>query len=318
MITKDKLIITTFVAGIIAVYAVEMLLIVVFIFNSPEAQETENILLSKPAVLVHLLAVTGIFCFLYGYFIEPYRVEVKKIVVKTNKLSATSIRLVQISDTHCDKKPRNEKRLVETVNACKPDIIVFTGDTLNLNTASALPLFKETMKKLKANLGKLAVRGNVDVWYLPELDFFGDTGFEELDKKTVTLQKNGEEICVSGLSCECSRAFGELLESVPENRFSIFLYHYSDLVEDLGNLNVDLYLCGHTHGGQVVLPIYGALVTLSKFGKKYESGMYVVNDTILYVNRGIGTEGGIAPRVRFLARPEITIFDIQPKKNPAG
>jgi predicted MPP superfamily phosphohydrolase len=83
-------------------------------------------------------------------------------------------------------------------------------------------------------------------------------------------------------------------------------------------LNVDLYLCGHTHGGQVALPLYGALVTLSKFGKKYESGMYTVGDTILYVNRGIGMEGGLTPKVRFLARPEITVFDIVPKEETAG
>jgi predicted MPP superfamily phosphohydrolase len=65
---------------------------------------------------------------------------------------------------------------------------------------------------------------------------------------------------------------------------------------------------------QIQLPFYGALVTLSKFGKKYEAGMYTVNETILYVNRGIGMEGGLAPRVRFLARPEITVFDIIPKE----
>jgi len=324
MINKNKLIITTFVAAIVAVYAIEMLLILVGLtegqtqdFASLQGRETENILLSKAALFVHLLAVTGIVCFLYGYFIEPYWIQVRKIVIKTNKLSAAGIRLVQISDTHCDKKLRNEKRLIELVNAAKPDIIAFTGDTLNLNTPSALPLFKDTMRKLNANLAKFAVRGNVDIWHLPDLDFFGATGFEVLDGKTVTLQKNGEQFAVSGLSCEHPSDFAKLLQAVPENRFSIFLYHFSDLVEDLENLNVDLYLSGHTHGGQVALPIYGALTTLSKFGKKYESGMYSVNDTILYVNRGIGMEGGIAPRVRFLARPEITVFDIGPEKNRA-
>ncbi len=87
-----------------------------------------------------------------------------------------------------------------------------------------------------------------------------------------------------------------------------------DLIEDLKNLNVDLYLAGHTHGGQIALPIYGALITLSKFGKKYESGMYTVDDTILYVNRGIG---GHASAVRFFARPEITVFEVGPKRNQA-
>jgi hypothetical protein len=86
------------------------------------------------------------------------------------------------------------------------------------------------------------------------------------------------------------------------------------LVESLEGLNVDLYLSGHTHGGQIALPLYGAIITLSKFGKKYESGMYTVGDTILYVNRGIGFEPRPAPPIRFCARPEITVFDIAPMK----
>ncbi|UCD15100.1 MAG: metallophosphoesterase, partial [Candidatus Omnitrophota bacterium] len=88
--------------------------------------------------------------------------------------------------------------------------------------------------------------------------------------------------------------------------------HSPDLAQDLEGLNIDLYLAGHTHGGQVNVPFYGALITCSRYGKKYESGKYRVNNMVLYVNRGIGMEGGDAPRVRFLCRPQITIFDIGP------
>ena len=60
------------------------------------------------------------------------------------------------------------------------------------------------------------------------------------------------------------------------------------------------------------MPFYGALVTLSRFGKRFESGLHRVGSTALYVNRGIGMEGGNAPRVRFMARPEITILEVAP------
>lgn len=54
-------------------------------------------------------------------------------------------------------------------------------------------------------------------------------------------------------------------------------------------------------------------IYFSKFGKKYESGKYEVNGTILYVNRGLGVEGGsFVPKVKFFARPEITVFEIKP------
>ena len=61
------------------------------------------------------------------------------------------------------------------------------------------------------------------------------------------------------------------------------------------------------------MPFYGALITFSKFGKKYEGGTYEVGKTRLNVNRGIGMEGGKAPRVRFCARPEVTVIDIMPE-----
>jgi predicted MPP superfamily phosphohydrolase len=66
-------------------------------------------------------------------------------------------------------------------------------------------------------------------------------------------------------------------------------------------------------GGQVALPGYGALITLSKFAKKYEAGRYDVDGTMLYVNRGLGLEPRPAPQARFYARPEITVFDIVPE-----
>ena len=95
--------------------------------------------------------------------------------------------------------------------------------------------------------------------------------------------------------------------------FNLFLYHNTDLMDYFDGVPIDLYLCGHTHGGQVALPFYGALTTLSRHGKKYEAGLYRQEHIQLYVNRGIGMEGGRSPRVRFLARPEITVFDIGPE-----
>ncbi len=314
MTTTEKISVFTFISSIAVIYLLEICLVASVIFNLLTTARNTSFFFSMPALLVHFLATAGVICFAYGRFIEPYWLEVKNISIKTEKLTDTSFRIVHVSDLHCDKKLRNETKVIKLINDTEPDVIVFTGDTLNFDNPQALPLFKETMKSLKAKLAKLAVRGNVDVWYLPNLDFFGGSGFEELDHKTIKLQKNGETIYISGLNFERPEGFRELLEDVPDSSFSILLYHTADLVEDLQNLNVDLYLSGHTHGGQVRLPFFGALTTLSKFGKKYEAGMYTVGKTKLYINRGIGLEGGSAPQVRFLARPEITVFNIEPDK----
>jgi hypothetical protein len=154
-------------------------------------------------------------------------------------------------------------------------------------------------------------------------DLFGGTGFIELDANSIEVEKDGEKLWITGVTCEKEGEIGNVLKKVPGDCFSIFLHHYSDLVEDLAGQNarldspssarqVDLYLAGHTHGGQIALPFYGAVITLSQFGKKYESGMFKVANVILYVNRGIGMDGGPSPKARFFARPEITIFEIHP------
>jgi predicted MPP superfamily phosphohydrolase len=74
---------------------------------------------------------------------------------------------------------------------------------------------------------------------------------------------------------------------------------------------VDLFLAGHTHGGQIRLPLIGAVVTSSIYWKRYEMGLYTQGHTWLYVSRGIGMEGLGAPRARFLCPPEIELFELR-------
>ena len=264
------------------------------------------------AVINHFLAAAGLLCIVYGYFVEPRWMEVKVVEIPAAKLAHTTLRIVQISDLHCETKVVNENKMVEIINSLKPDLIVFTGDSLN--TPKALPVFRDTMRKLRATIGKYAVTGNDDLAIVREADLFYNTGFHLLKEENIRLIKDGEPFFISGLRDEYSDQWREVLTKVPAGPYSIFLYHKPDLIEDLKGVNVDLYLAGHTHGGQVALPFYGALLTLSKYGKKYESGERAVNGITLYVNRGIGTEGKVILSARFFARPEITVFDIKPAK----
>lgn len=134
----------------------------------------------------------------------------------------------------------------------------------------------------------------------------------ELDGSAVCVEVAGSAVWVAGLAVTHEDRLGAALDMIPRDAFGVLLYHYPDLIHDVARRTCDLYCAGHTHGGQVALPFYGALITLSKFGKRYESGCYRVGSTTLYVNRGIGMEGGSAPRVRFCARPEITVIELEP------
>ena len=96
----------------------------------------------------------------------------------------------------------------------------------------------------------------------------------------------------------------------PLPHFTILLYHTPDLAPEAAEAGVDLQLSGHTHGGQVRLPLYGALYAASLYGKRFEMGRKQLDGLTLYVTRGIGMEGKSAPRVRFLCPPEIILWDI--------
>ena len=310
MLIREFVSVGIFLTVILAVYIREGMLILGFILHKLRRREGPSGFFTKKAVAVHTLAAIGILCFLYGIFVEPHWIEVKKVLLESGKLSNASLRVVQISDLHTDPKGINEKKLIGIVNSLDADVIVFTGDTIN--NPKSLPVFKSALKGLKANIGKFAVNGNFDYRFLRGLDLFGGTDFFVLDGKTVRIVKDGDVFFISGLNYEHGKYWPGLLRQVPHVYYSIFLYHTPDLVEDLKGANVDLYLAGHTHGGQVALPFYGAIITLSKYGKRYEAGEYKVGGTTLYVNRGLGTDGKAGIGVRFLARPEVTVFDIRP------
>jgi putative Mn2+ efflux pump MntP/predicted MPP superfamily phosphohydrolase len=258
-------------------------------------------------LLIHTLALLGLLCMVYGKFIEPYWPQVNTIRLETPKLQHTALRIVQISDLHCDVKPRLENRLPKIINSLKPDIIVFTGDALN--THHAIGLFQKTLAAMEAPLGKYAVRGNWD--YQSGTKFFDNTGFTELPLKAVRLEKDGEAFMLCGIAYHNGRISQRALNQLDPNTWNCLLYHSSTLLSYLEDEPVDLYLCGHTHGGQVALPFYGSLTTIARNTGGFEAGLYTLGSMAVYVNRGIGM-GGLGPRVRFCARPEITVFEIVP------
>jgi hypothetical protein len=245
------------------------------------------------------------------FFVEPYWLEVTHVRIASPKLlkGGRTVRIAQISDLHCDRKPRLEERLPEIIASQRPDVIVFTGDAINV--PDGLPIFKRCMTRLAEIAPTFAVRGN---WDVNTSYLFDGTGVHPLDREAVTLCIGGEEIWIGGVAIGRPLPSGLCFQNAPPNALRIFLYHFPTVgVTEAAKAKVDLCLAGHTHGGQVVIPFCGSIPRLAGYDEKYRAGLYQVEDTWLYVNRGIGMEGGPWPRVRFLARPEVTILDIVPQ-----
>lgn len=273
--------------------------------------------LRRVRIVVYVLAGLGVLCGLYARLVEPFWPEVTHVQVHSAKLPPGSrpirIRVVHISDIHADPEARLEPRLPALIAAEAPDLIVYTGDSLN--APGGLDNFRTLMTRLAAIAPTYAVRGNWDVWLWGDIDLFGGTGVIELDGTAARVPSSlPVDVFVAGAAAGSPERIATALAAVPPGAISILLYHYPDEILEVARLahGADLYCAGHTHGGQVGLPLYGAMVTLSRFGKRYESGLHREGSTWLHVNRGIGMEGGHAPRVRFMARPEVTVIDITP------
>jgi hypothetical protein len=271
------------------------------------------------------LQVGGTVLLAYGFAIEPNWVQLSHQRLRTPRWRGErSLRLLHFGDLHLESVSHRERSLVDIAGDAGPDLILISGDFLsysNVGDRRAWELVRGVLQQLSAPLGVFAVSGTplvdpVDV--LPEL--FRGTPVRWLRDERITLRQGSEDFAVIGLSCTHKPFLdsARLAELVPHpgERLTILLYHTPDLAPDAARLGVDLQLSGHTHGGQVRLPWIGALYPSSLYGKRFEVGRHQLGGMTLYVTRGLGMEGKGAPRVRFLCRPEITLWEISRPGSP--
>ena len=274
-------------------------------------------------VILHILLSTTA---IYATWIEPFRLGVTQ---QTYYLShwgyrTTPLRVLHISDLHFEGQSPREDALLAQVAALAPDFIVLTGDYLNLSSVydpAAQAGARDLLAQLDAPLGVYAITGSpvVDIaGIVPEI--FAGLDVHWLDDEAHTIQHDECRLHLLGVrttydEARDAAALQRLMQAAPGNAFSLLLYHTPDLMPVAAQLGVQLYLCGHTHGGQLRLPFYGALATSSRWGKKYEMGLYREGNTTLYVSRGLGMEGLGAPRARFLAPPEIIHWTLTRDQN---
>jgi predicted MPP superfamily phosphohydrolase len=264
----------------------------------------------RPAAAV--LAIYAL-CFAYGNQIEADWVQTTRTEIKVSQpvLGHDRFRIVHLSDLHLDRMGRRERRMLEQTLAANPHLIVLTGDYMNVREGAVA--LNEVLGVLKAPYGVMGVEGNWDTKFVTG-ELFQRAGATWLVDDTRLIEREGRKLRIVGQGMAPSRTLKELLPAKDDGAYTIYLHHIPDQVEELRKLDpgqkVDLFLCGHTHGGQVCLPFWGAVITLTKNHKKYERGLYTVDGVPMYVNRGVGSGGGGVPHVRFLARPEVAVIEL--------
>ena len=260
-------------------------------------------------LIVTFVLVAGII--FYGK-IEASRIIVETITLHTDKLpqGINSLRVVQVSDIHFSNINglRFAKKIYEIVNSLNPDILVSTGDLIEKGLHQK-EVVADELRKLQARYGKYAVPGNHEFYYgIQEASEFTESaGFRMLRNETVFA---GDLIHITGIDDRGPNWAGEesagierkILDQDPYN-FTMLLKHQPKVNDKSAEL-FDLQLSGHTHKGQV-FPF--SLVT--SFFYSFHSGLYKVREnSYIYVSRGAGVWG---PPIRFLSRPEITVFDLE-------
>jgi hypothetical protein len=210
-------------------------------------------------------------------------------------------RLVHFTDLHYKGDRAYAESVVRTINSFSPDLVCFTGDIME--QARFLPEALEILSGIKSPL--FGVPGNHDYWSGASFAAIGQCfaaagGAWLLDEQQMVADG---KINLVGITC---RRPYEVLPPLNAGAKTVLLMHYPAWIKCQGDHRFDLVLAGHSHGGQVRVPFYGALA-LPDGVDEYELGLFQTPSGPLYVNPGIGW---YYFNLRFNCRPEVTVIEV--------
>ncbi|ADN10075.1 metallophosphoesterase [Sulfurimonas autotrophica] len=243
---------------------------------------------------------------------EAKHVEVQKVSIKIKNLQ-TPYKIMQISDTHIGGLIDKEfiKNIVFKANACNPDLVVITGDLVDIDVQKADPILQE-LKALKAKYGTYYIVGNHEYFHSIEkiIAAVKSLGIKVLENENIYIGEKGQGFNLAGVydlfGYRAKKYLPDITKALQsiQNSPTVLLAHQPRFLEEVAG-GVDLVLSGHTHGGQIYP--FRFLVSLQQ---PYISGLHQhTKDLQIYVNKGTGFWG---PPMRLGSSAEITDISIMP------
>jgi predicted MPP superfamily phosphohydrolase len=225
-----------------------------------------------------------------------------------------SLRVVQLTDIHAGVyMTRAEmRRYVDQVIALQPDLFVLTGDFIS-NSMAFLPGCAEEMARVRARYGTFATLGNHERWYgtVPEIRaVFLRNGIPVLNNEHMVIHAPDGPFALAGID-DLRAGTPDLdaaLRGIGAGTPTLLLSHRPEIFPEAAARDIALTLSGHYHGGQVTLRLPGGDFSLAHMRTPYPEGLFRINNSHLYVSRGIGTT--FTP-VRLNAPPEVTLFRLE-------
>ncbi len=255
------------------------------------------------AALVWLVVV-------YGSFVEPRMLTVRRYGVRIGD-GRRALTVALISDTHLGQYRHREwlEEVVRRVNALGPDLVVIDGDIVS--NASGIEELAP-LADLRGRFGTYAALGNWD-YHAGAVDVrkrVESYGVEVLTNESVPIGVDGAEVRLAGLDDvryghpDIDAALRDVAPGTP----TILLVHNPDAASLAESRGVDLILAGHTHGGQIRLPLLGPVPHMPiTIGQQFDRGLFFYGPSRLFITPGVGESG---PRARLFDPPEISFLRV--------
>jgi hypothetical protein len=258
-------------------------------------------------ILAMICMASGALILADALFVEPNWIETARSVefVPSLRASAPDLTIVHLSDLHVARIGYRERRAIALVNEARPDLVLVSGDLVR--HGRSLPAAAEFLGALEPKLGTFVVWGNHDY-----RDGVAPDGAAALEAAGVRVLRNASvlvrhpigRVHVAGIDDPVTGRdnLARAMRRVPRRDFCILLSHSPEIAASLGNWDIDMVFAGHTHGGQVRLPLLGA-IWMPAGTRAFPEGWFDVGrDVRLHVSRGLGWS--LLP-LRFFCRPRI-------------